>query len=114
MIRLVQIGNDSARRVALVAEPHLLCLTGVESVYELALACMREGAPLSQRAQALATGEELLYNTVYSGDSEWRLLSPIDVAGAPERVLVSGTGLTHLAARKTGRRCMRRPRPQNP
>lgn len=100
MIRLVQIGKVSQRRVALVEEPRLLCLAGVESVYELVLACLREGASLSQRAQALATGESLLYDDVYSGQSEWRLLSPVDVAGAPERVLVSGTGLTHLGSAK--------------
>ena len=100
MIRLVQIANGSQRRVALVAEPHLLCLTGVESVYELVLACLREGASLSQRAKALATGESLLYDNVYAGQSEWRLLSPVDVAGTPERVLVSGTGLTHLGSAK--------------
>lgn len=100
MIRLVQIGNGSVRRVALVAEPNLHCLTGVESIYELASECMREGAPLSQRAQALATGEVLLYDDVYSALSEWRLLSPIDVAGAPERVTISGTGLTHLGSAK--------------
>ena len=100
LIRLVQIGNDSARRVALVAEPHLLCLSGVESVYELASACVREGASLSKRAHDLATGESLLYDDVYAGQGEWRLLSPIDVAGAPERVLISGTGLTHLGSAK--------------
>jgi len=100
LIRLVQIGNVSARRVALVAEPHLLCLTGVESVYELVLACLSEGASLSERAHALASGESLFYDDVYAGKSEWRLLSPIDVAGTPERVLVSGTGLTHLGSAK--------------
>ena len=36
MIHLVQIGNGSSRRVALVEEPHLRCLTEVQSVYELA------------------------------------------------------------------------------
>lgn len=100
MIRLVQIGNNSARRVALVAEPHLHCLTDVESVYELSLTCIREGHLLSERAQALATGETLLYDDIYSAQGEWRLLSPIDVAGTPERVLVSGTGLTHLGSAK--------------
>ena len=29
MIHLVQIGNGTARRVALVEEPHLRCLDGV-------------------------------------------------------------------------------------
>jgi hypothetical protein len=100
LIRLVQIGNGSTRRVALVAEPHLLCLTAVASIYELASACIRESAALSQRAQTLATGESLSYDDVYSANGEWRLLSPMDVPGRPERVLVSGTGLTHLGSAK--------------
>lgn len=100
MVRLVQIGNGSARRVSLVDEPHLLCLIGVESIYELASTCIREGASLSRRAQSLATGDSLCYDDVYSTEGEWRLLSPIDVPGRPERVLVSGTGLTHLGSAK--------------
>ena len=100
MVRLVQIANGSARRIALVAEPHLNCLIGVESVYELASACIRERVSLSRRAQDLATGEAIWYDDVYSRTSEWRLLSPIDVPGAPERILVSGTGLTHLGSAK--------------
>ena len=75
------------------------CLVGVESVYELALACLREGSSISHRAHALATGEPLLYDDVYSGKSDCRLLSP-DESGVLERVLVSGTGLTHLGSAK--------------
>ena len=99
-MRLVQIDNGSERRVALVAEPHLLCIIGAGSLYELGSTCIREGALLSQRAQSLATGESLLYDDVCSAGGEWRLISPIDVPGAPERVLVSGTGLTHLGSAK--------------
>jgi hypothetical protein len=100
LVRLVQIRNDSLRHVALVAEPHLRCLSGVNSVYELASECLRENVSLSERAQKLATGESLSYDDVYSGRGEWRLLPPIDVPGAPERMLISGTGLTHLGSAK--------------
>jgi hypothetical protein len=100
LVRLIQIGNGSLRRVALVTEPHLNCLAGAESVYELASACIRDGASLSSRVQELATGESLSYDEIYSGKCGWRLLRPIDVPGAPERVLVSGTGLTHLGSAK--------------
>ena len=100
MVRLVQIGNGPLRRVALVTEPHLKCLAEVESVYELASACIRDGASLSRRSEELASGELLSYDDVYTGKSGWRLLRPIDVPGAPERVLVSGTGLTHLGSAK--------------
>jgi hypothetical protein len=40
------------------------------------------------------------YNAIYSGTSEWHLLAPIDVSGASSRVMISGTGLTHLGSAK--------------
>ena len=54
MLRLVQISSGSSRRVALVEEPFLHCLKTVESVYELALASVREGSSLSSWARELA------------------------------------------------------------
>jgi hypothetical protein len=100
LVHLVQIGNGSLRRVARVEGAHLKCLSGVGSIYELAAACIQENWSLSSRVQYLETGESISYDNVYSGKSEWRLLPPIDVPGQPERVLVSGTGLTHLGSAK--------------
>jgi hypothetical protein len=100
MVHLVQIGNGTSRRVALVEEPQLRCLSGVESTYELAQRCVRDGTKLGEQALALATGERLDYDAVYSGKSEWRLLVPIDVPGDPSRLVVAGTGLTHLGSAK--------------
>lgn len=97
-MRLVQLGNGSLRRVALVEEPYLHCLSGVDSVYEIASACIRENYSLTERAQKLAAGEQLSYDDVYSEKSPWRILKPIDIPGTPERVLISGTGLTHLGS----------------
>jgi hypothetical protein len=97
-MRLVQIANGTARRVALVEEPELLCMAGATSVYELVKHCLREGTSLTQLAKSLATGERLGYDEVYSGRSAWRLMTPIDIPGVPSRVLVSGTGLTHLGS----------------
>jgi len=99
-IHLVQIGNGSSRRVALVEEPHLRCLTEVESVYELARRCLRSEDKLSELVLALAHGEALDYDSVYTGISAWHLLAPIDVPGEPSRMLVAGTGLTHLGSAK--------------
>ncbi len=100
MIHLVQIGNGSARRVAIVEEPHLRCLTEVQSVYELVQQCLIRGIQLSERALALANGEVLDYDAIYSRSSEWYLLAPIDVPGMPSRLTVAGTGLTHLGSAK--------------
>jgi hypothetical protein len=100
MIHLVQIGNGSARRVAIVEEPHLRCLTEVQSVYELVQQCLGRGIQLSKHALALANGEVLDYDAVYSRASAWHLLAPIDVPGMPSRLTIAGTGLTHLGSAK--------------
>ena len=100
MIHLVQLGNGSSRRVAVVEEPRLRCLTEVESVYELSKRSLGRGGKLSDLALALAQGETLDYDAVYARASEWRLLAPIDVPGEPSRMTVSGTGLTHLGSAK--------------
>ena len=98
MIHLVQIGNGRERRVAMVEEPRVRCLEEVSSVYELALRYAKSGSKMSEQASALAGGELLDYDAIHAGRSEWRLLAPIDVPGQPARVLVSGTGLTHLGS----------------
>src|SRR6185437_13325627 len=100
MIHLVQIGNATSRRVAIVDEPQLRCLEGVDSIYSLAQACLRSGRGITEYARSLATGESLSYDSVYNGSSEWHLLAPIDVPGSPSRTLVAGTGLTHLGSAK--------------
>jgi len=55
---------------------------------------------LSERARALANGEVLNYDAIYSRTSEWHLLPPIDVPGAATRLTIAGTGLTHLGSAK--------------
>lgn len=100
MIHLVQISNGTARKVAIVDEPHLRCLNNVQSIYELVQQCLRVGGNLSEYAQQLLSEDYLDYNAVYSGTSDWHLLAPIDVPGAPSRLIVTGTGLTHLGSAK--------------
>jgi hypothetical protein len=99
-VRLVQLLNvdDQSRHVALVDEPSLRCLVGIGSVYELAQACLDADVGIADHARSLATGAVLSYDEVYAGTSVWGLLTPIDVPGAPSRVLVAGTGLTHLGS----------------
>jgi hypothetical protein len=100
MVHLVQLTNGSLRRVAVVEGPRLYCLREVESVYELVQQCLRQDLKLSDRALALAHGESFDYDSVYGGISEWRLLAPIDVPDAPSRLMIAGTGLTHLGSAK--------------
>lgn len=100
MTRLVQIRNETVRRVAVVEEPRLRFLREFASVYALALAALKEGAKLDRLIQTSMTTEVMDFDPVYRGESEWRLLTPIDHPQEPARCLVSGTGLTHLGSAK--------------
>lgn len=100
MVHLVQITNGSSRRVAIVEEPRLRCLSEVETVYELVQRCLSRGSQLSAQALELAHGEVLDYSAIYAGTSDWHLLAPIDVPGVPSKLTISGTGLTHLGSAK--------------
>ena len=100
MTRLVQIKHGGTRAVALVEEPRLRLLTGVESIYELAQTAAAAGQSLLKLIQAHTGVESLDYDAIYRGQSEWGLLPPIDHPEEPARCLVSGTGLTHLGSAK--------------
>jgi hypothetical protein len=95
--RLVQIRNGTERRVAVVDEPHLRLLSGVESVYALAGHALASGRPLQSVIDERVSGDTLAYDEVYAGRSPWRLLSPVDHPD-PAHCVVSGTGLTHLGS----------------
>lgn len=96
--RLVQLRTAASRAVALVDEPHLRVLDGVSSVLELAQEAVDSRIALPALAAKRATRERLPYDAIYAGQSDWRLLPPIDHPEEPSRCLVSGTGLTHLGS----------------
>lgn len=97
-MRLVQIARGGETRVALVEEPELRLLTGVGSVVELAQRCVEEGRGLEETARSLAGEERLSYDAVYAGRGAWRLLAPVHAPEGASRLLISGTGLTHLGS----------------
>ncbi len=97
-MRLVQLANGNLRGVALVHGPRLVLLDEVTSTYQLAQRSLTQKTALTQLAATLATGDHIIYDEVFQQNSSWRLLTPIDVPGAPQMALVSGTGLTHLGS----------------
>ena len=99
MTRLVQIQNGAERLVAIVEEPHLRLLRGVQSVYALAKMALERATTLPHLIDEMKTDETLDYDRVYHGESSWLLLPPIDHP-EPARCLVSGTGLTHHGSAK--------------
>ena len=99
-MRLVQLRNNTVRRVALVEEPNLRLLAGASSVYELALEAIARRKSLSACVTEARTQETIAYDDVYAGTSPWSFLPAFDHPSEPSRCLVSGTGLTHLGSAK--------------
>jgi hypothetical protein len=98
MSRLIQIKKGDIRGVALVEEPYLRRLRDCTSIYSLAEAAISRNIALTEAARRRVTEEQLDYDAIYNGRSEWRVLPPIDHPDDPARCMISGTGLTHLGS----------------
>jgi hypothetical protein len=98
-MNLVQLHHPRiGRRVAIVEEPQLVFLDGVASVYELAKCAIGQNKSVADLAEAKRSKEATDYDTVYSGQSDWKLLPAFDHPTDPMHCLVTGTGLTHKAS----------------
>jgi hypothetical protein len=96
MTHLVQLKHPQhGRRVAVVRENQLRLLTGVDSIYRLAQSAIANHKKLEQAVADTGLGDSIAYNTVHSGQSDWRFLPAFDHPDEPARCLVTGTGLTH-------------------
>jgi hypothetical protein len=100
MTRILQLARGVDRRVAVVEEPRLLLLSKYSTLYGLAHAAIAGGTPLESLIRERLSSESLEYDPIYNGESDWRLLPPIDHPDEAARCLVSGTGLTHLGSAK--------------
>jgi hypothetical protein len=100
MLRLVQIARENQRRLARVEGEDLLVLGGFGSIYEAVQHCLQSHRSLREELLTSPVEDRLAYDPIFRGESDWRLLSPIDVPENPWRCLVSGTGLTHLGSAK--------------
>lgn len=95
MLRLVQIIDDQGhRRVAKVDGQALIILSGVGSVQELASMAIANATTIESLARDLLSTETLDYDAVQDSG---RLLLPID-HDDPYRLLITGTGLTHIGS----------------
>lgn len=94
-MRLVQFSTRGGeQRVARVDGGVLRVLSGPSSTYELACLAIRRGCPLARAVLELESGEAVDYAEVVDGG---RLLIPLSHPDRA-RMLVSGTGLTHLGS----------------
>jgi hypothetical protein len=99
-MRLVQLKNNTVRRVAVVEEPNLVFLAGVSSVYDLAQQAMTMKMNIAACVAGARSPETLAYDEVYADRSPWSFLPAFDHPHEAARCLVSGTGLTHLGSAK--------------
>jgi hypothetical protein len=97
-MNLVQLQSSGRPAVALVDEPRLRLIDGVESVYELAMAALAKGASMLDLVRERVSDVTLDYDDVEQRRSGWRLAVPIHHPVDPARCLVSGTGLTHFGS----------------
>ena len=94
--RLVQIIHPSGgRKVAVVAEPFLVLLKNVTSVYHLVLQALDSENNILSIIESNLSDEKIEYDAVYNGSNEWKLLPSFDNPDAASNCIVSGTGLTH-------------------
>jgi len=98
MTRLTQIRRGDVRAVALCDNSRLRVIDRFASVFELAQAAMSQRGSLVDVVRQIGIVESLDYDAVYTGQSDWRLMAPIDHPHEPARCLVTGTGLTHLGS----------------
>ena len=98
MTRLIQIAKGHDRAVAVVEEPGLRLLHQTPSIYSLAHEAIANSVKLTTLVKEKLSNFVLDYDPIYNGQSEWRILPPIDHPAEPSRCLVSGTGLTHLGS----------------
>lgn len=95
-ISLVQLKHARfGRRVAVVEGKQLHVLPGSDSVYRLAHVALAGDVSLVRLVSATPSDQRLNYDSVYTGNSDWRLLPAFDHPDEPARCLVTGTGLTH-------------------
>lgn len=98
-MRIVQLsGPRLERRIAMVEGHYLRLLDRFGSTYELAFAAIENDIPIGELIGAHLSDEELDYDAVWEGESDWDLRPSFTHDGDASRLLVSGTGLTHKAS----------------
>jgi hypothetical protein len=94
-VRLIQyLDIHGIPRVGRIEGEHVLQLSRVASLYELALQAIAEGSSLERVARACDSGVSEAYSAVLESR---RALTPLTHPD-PAHCLVSGTGLTHLGS----------------
>jgi len=83
------------RRRVSIANDHKLQFLDCSSVYDLASIALNNGIELATAVMEEASNEILDYDSIYRGESDWKILPAFDHPQEPACCLVTGTGLTH-------------------
>lgn len=86
--------------MAVVGEPHLHLCRSLASVYDLVQTHLSSGKPVDAILKN-DLGDQVEYDPIYAGTSDWKILPAIDHPTEPARICVAGTGLTHLGSAKS-------------
>lgn len=97
-MRIVQLKLKSEVFVAMVDEPNLRLLNKFKTVYDLANSSLNTGLKISEIVSEHLSETLLDYDEIYSGQSDYQLITPIHHPIDPRFLMVSGTGLTHSAS----------------
>lgn len=98
-MRLVQLLHKTkGRKIASVEEPRLRLMNTFTSVYDLATNAIQNSGELTTLVEEHLLESTLDYETIYTGNSEWNLLPAFDHPSDVNKLMLSGTGLTHKAS----------------
>lgn len=107
-MHLVQIKHPShGRKVAFVDGDELIVLHYFQSVFGMANRAISGQTTLEALATKYRGENKLDYDPIYRGESDWKLLPPLDHPTDPMHCLISGTGLTHKASAENRERMHR-------
>jgi hypothetical protein len=95
-MRLIQLNGPTGRRAGVVEGERIRLLQTFRTVYALVRGALATGVSLVQAAADDTEDETLEYDDIYRGESQWKILTPIDHPDEPSRCIVSGTGLSHM------------------
>jgi len=97
-LHILQLVKRGERRIALVENSRAVLIADFSSLYDLALAAIESNQTIASQLEKISFGEELDYDAIYCGDSDWQILPAFDHPREAARCLVTGTGLTHVAS----------------
>ena len=90
MTGLVQLQKNDIRVVAMVAGNQLLIIPTARSIYDLALQAIAKNLRLFELVRDVTAAGTVLYDDVYEGHNDWKLLPAFDHPTEPARCFVTG------------------------